>query len=140
MSNTLSLKPGTRLRTGGTTYEVTEDAHVPAGVVPVVPQPARLLKVFCSSCGYTCRITQRWITKAGTPECPSGHGHMVVEEKAEKAPKPKAAPLPEPTPVERNPEPEPVSVVEEALADLPQQPETVTEAINSALAELLAQI
>jgi len=139
MSNTLSLKPGTRLRTGGTTYEVTEDAHVPAGVVPVIPQPARLLKVFCASCGYTCRITQRWITKAGTPECPSGHGHMVVEEKGEKAekakPKPKAAPQPEPEPI-----PEPVSPVAEALADLPQEPETVTEAINSALAELLAQI
>ncbi len=83
MTNTLTLKPGTRLRTGGTTYEVTDDAKVPAGIVEVIPQPSRLLKVHCETCGYCARITQRWITRAGTPECPSGHGWMVVVPKAE---------------------------------------------------------
>ncbi len=83
--NLLTLKPGTRLRTGGTTYEVTKDSKVPAGIVIVVPQASRLLKVFCETCNYTARITQRWITKAGTPECPSGHGHMVVAAAKEKA-------------------------------------------------------
>ena len=84
--NPLILKPGTRLRTGGATYEVTDEASVPAGVVPVVPQPARLLKVFCTSCGYTARITQRWITKSGTPDCPGCHINMVVEVKGEAKP------------------------------------------------------
>lgn len=106
MSNELNLKPGTRLRTGGTTWEVTDEATVPAGVVPVIPQPARLLKVFCAACGYTVRVTKRWIDKSGTPICPCGHGAMVEAVKAEKtepaprkskAPKAaKPAPLPEP--------------------------------------------
>ena len=35
------------------------------------PQGTRLLKVVCPSCGYTARITQRWIA-CGLPVCPCG--------------------------------------------------------------------
>ncbi len=34
------------------------------------PQPARLKKVSCPSCGYTMRVTQQWIDTA-IPTCPS---------------------------------------------------------------------
>jgi hypothetical protein len=34
-----------------------------------IKQTTRLLKVFCPECGYTCRITQKWI-ELGLPECP----------------------------------------------------------------------
>jgi hypothetical protein len=80
-TNTLKLTPGTRLRTGGKSYEVTKEAKVNAGIVLCVPQKTRLLKVYCETCRYTCRITNRWIEKAGTPECPSGHGRMTVQVK-----------------------------------------------------------
>ena len=148
MSNTLSLRPGTRLRTGGTTYEVTEDAHVPAGVVPVVPQKARLLKVYCTDCGYTARITQRWITKAGTPDCPACHINMVVAPEVEKVEKPakpakvaktaKAPKVAPPPPVETDYTPE---TVEELFTPDPE-PVVATEPAeeSSALAELLAEL
>jgi hypothetical protein len=137
VSNTLALKPGTRLRTGGTTYEVTEDAHVPAGVVPVVPQAARLLKVFCTDCGYTARITQRWITKSGTPDCPACHINMVVAPKVEKAPK--AAPVVPPVEYATAP---PMAFVplelDEPVDEPTPEPDTAEQ--PSALAELLAEL
>lgn len=34
-------------------------------------QGTRLLKVSCLACGYTCRITQKWI-EIGFPTCPCG--------------------------------------------------------------------
>ena len=70
-NNTLSLHEGQRLRTAGTSYEVTRNIDVAADIVPVKPQGTRLLKTFCKTCGYTCRVTKRWIDKAGTPICPT---------------------------------------------------------------------
>jgi hypothetical protein len=35
------------------------------------PQGTRLLKVMCNSCGYTVRITNKWIDR-GLPVCPCG--------------------------------------------------------------------
>lgn len=100
MSETLTLKPGSRLRTGGATYEVTEASEVPAGCVPVAPQATRLLKVYCAKCGYTARITQRWIAK-GIPACPNAECSdatdtpMIVEAtKATKAAKSEAVAAP----------------------------------------------
>jgi hypothetical protein len=81
MSETVTLKSGARVRTGGATYEVTETAEVAAGLVPVVPQATRLLKVYCAEDGYTARITQRWITR-GIPDCPLCKTPMIVEHKA----------------------------------------------------------
>lgn len=34
-------------------------------------QGTRLLKVVCPDCGYTCRITQKWLDR-GVPTCPEG--------------------------------------------------------------------
>jgi len=132
MSNTLSLRPGSRLRTGGTTYEVTEDAQVPAGAVEVKPQSTRLLKVHCPLCGYTCRITQRWIDKAGTPDCPTCKSNMVVAVKVEKATKP--------VKVEKSaPESTPIETVEFRTDDVPVPMEPI-ESTDSPLAQLLAEI
>lgn len=96
MKDGLKLKPGSRLRTGGATYEVTSAAEVPAGVVEVAPQATRLLKVFCKRCGYTCRITQRWIAKSGAPDCPACLLAMEVEKTKPVKSEPVAAPAAEP--------------------------------------------
>jgi hypothetical protein len=152
-TNTLSLKPGTRLRTGGVSYEVTEDASVSAGVVPVVPQSTRLLKVYCETCGYTARITKRWIDKAGTPDCPAGHGNMVVapvKEREAAKPAPAAPKIPAPAKVAQPKvkpapvaEPEPDYIADYLAAEearevfeaLEQEPES-----PSTLAQLLADV
>lgn len=41
-------------------------------------QSTRLLKSQCATCGYTCRITRKWVTEVGAPHCPL-HGEMAVE-------------------------------------------------------------
>ena len=42
-----------------------------------VKQGTRLIKCWCTTCGYTVRTTQTWLTH-GTPLCPTqGHGAMV---------------------------------------------------------------
>jgi hypothetical protein len=44
----------------------------PAGFLTYTPkQSTRMLKCECSSCGYTVRITRKWLTLAGPPICPS---------------------------------------------------------------------
>lgn len=122
MSDTLKLKPGSRLRTGGATYEVTDSAAIPAGVVEVEPQATRLLKVFCAKCGYTARITQRWI-KTGIPECPVDRVTMAVESaKPAKPVKSEAVAAPAVEPIE-------VVPTEEWI-----------ENANSELAKLLAEL
>lgn len=121
MAETLTLKPGSRVRTGGATYEVKTAADLPADFIPVTPQPTRLLKVYCPSCGYTCRITHKWIAKTGTPVCPGlscPDAPMVVDglPKAEKAMpatgSPKPAAEPEPIAI-----PEPIAMMDEGDTD-----------------------
>ena len=43
-------------------------------------QNARLLKAECchDDCGYTVRVTRKWVTEVGAPHCPK-HGAMEVE-------------------------------------------------------------
>lgn len=43
-------------------------------------QATRLLKAECSNetCGYTVRVTGKWVRSLGPPHCPV-HGAMVVE-------------------------------------------------------------
>jgi hypothetical protein len=41
-------------------------------------QGTRLLKAECGSCGYTVRVTLKWVTEAGPPHCPK-HGAMAVD-------------------------------------------------------------
>ena len=44
----------------------------PAGFLTDTPkQGTRMLKCECSSCGYTVRITRKWLMLAGPPICPS---------------------------------------------------------------------
>jgi hypothetical protein len=39
-------------------------------------QTTRLLKAMCGSCGYTVRVTSKWIDEAGYPICPSCNEEM----------------------------------------------------------------
>jgi hypothetical protein len=44
----------------------------PAGFLTYTPkQGTRMLKCECSCCGYTVRITRKWLSLAGPPICPS---------------------------------------------------------------------
>lgn len=40
-------------------------------------QTARLLKAECSDCGYTVRVTKKWVEEVGAPHCPL-HGEMIL--------------------------------------------------------------
>jgi hypothetical protein len=42
-------------------------------------QKARLLKAMCETCGYTVRITRKWVDEKGAPHCPE-HGAMEIED------------------------------------------------------------
>lgn len=46
-------------------------------------QSTRLLKCECQNCGYTARVTKKWIAEAGTPLCPCGNGPMLCEDNQE---------------------------------------------------------
>jgi hypothetical protein len=46
-------------------------------------QTTRMLKVTCSTCGYTARTTKQWLDKVGPPLCPCNGEAMVAEEKEE---------------------------------------------------------
>ncbi len=59
---------------------VEEIGAYPAGAVstaarPTKVQPTRMLKVVCPECGFTVRMTQKWMTEVGLPLCPE-HGPM----------------------------------------------------------------
>lgn len=41
-------------------------------------QSTRLIKVCCPECGYTARVTNKWICDAGTPLCPTNGDPMEV--------------------------------------------------------------
>jgi hypothetical protein len=44
----------------------------PAGFLIDTPkQGTRMLKCDCSACGYTVRITRKWLDAAGPPICPT---------------------------------------------------------------------
>lgn len=40
------------------------------------PQPTRMIKCVCDTCGYTARTTRLWLDRSGAPHCPA-HGAMV---------------------------------------------------------------
>ena len=43
-------------------------------------QTTRLLKAECPECGYTVRVTAKWINEAGAPYCGiRSHGRMVCD-------------------------------------------------------------
>ena len=41
-------------------------------------QTTRLLKAECPTCGYTVRVTQKWVDSVGAPHCPA-HGEMEMK-------------------------------------------------------------
>jgi hypothetical protein len=43
-------------------------------------QSTRLLKCECPDCGYTARITRKWIAEAGAPLCPTDGDELEVVE------------------------------------------------------------
>lgn len=44
-------------------------------------QTTRLLKAACEDCGYTVRVTSKWLEAAGAPYCGvRSHGRMICEE------------------------------------------------------------
>jgi len=43
----------------------------------VKKQSTRLLKAECGECGYTVRVTAKWINEVGAPHCPN-HGEMTL--------------------------------------------------------------
>lgn len=49
----------------------------------VKKQSTRLLKVACESCGYTVRVTRKWVDEVGTPICPHNLEPMVESGKEE---------------------------------------------------------
>jgi hypothetical protein len=52
------------------------------------PQGTRLLKAACTECGYTTRVTAKWVEQSGSPICPNelkpmevqGYGEVVLNE------------------------------------------------------------
>ena len=44
------------------------------------PQKCRMIKVSCPECGYTVRVSKKWIEEAGYPLCPQ-HEEMTEETK-----------------------------------------------------------
>ena len=50
---------------------------------PHLPTKARLFKAQCGECGYPVYVTRKWLTEAGTPVCPEGHGAMEWPTKLE---------------------------------------------------------
>lgn len=56
-------------------------------------QSTRMLKAICS-CGYTARISGKWVDDVGPPHCPK-HGPMSVEEGAQGEEHPNPEPEPE---------------------------------------------
>ena len=54
----------------------------PAGVLSMAKRKKKatyLLKCMCESCGYTARVTAKWIDKAGEPICPQDQEPMICE-------------------------------------------------------------
>jgi hypothetical protein len=47
---------------------------------PVKKQTTRMHKAECDECGYTVRLSQKWLDEVGSPHCPK-HGAMQVEVK-----------------------------------------------------------
>jgi hypothetical protein len=53
-----------------------EYPHAPLNVVPLRKvQGTRLLRCRCPACGYTVRVTAKWLDLAGPPICPNFSGH-----------------------------------------------------------------
>lgn len=45
---------------------------------PSKKQSTRMLKCECPECGYTCRVSNKWLEEVGEPHCPD-HGAMTAQ-------------------------------------------------------------
>lgn len=55
--------------------------HYPAGTLSASSrkkQSTRLIKCECGDCGYTVRVTRKWLDSVGAPHCPDD-GEMIAE-------------------------------------------------------------
>lgn len=50
---------------------------------PTKKQTTRMLKAECEQCGYTVRLSQKWVDDVGAPHCPK-HGAMKLDKPADK--------------------------------------------------------
>ena len=60
---------------------------IPAGTIDAgfrKRQTTRLLKCECEGCGYTVRVTRKWVEDAGTPICPTDQQPMACNPSANK--------------------------------------------------------
>lgn len=67
--------------TGFCDWFTNYNGHYPAGgliMQTVKKQATYLLKCECPDCGYTARVTQKWIEVAGAPVCPCNNEPMEV--------------------------------------------------------------
>jgi hypothetical protein len=51
--------------------------HAALNTTKVRKQGTRLLKVECCDCGYTARVTRKWLDEVGAPICPCNLEQMV---------------------------------------------------------------
>lgn len=63
---------------------INAQGEYPAGALNVMrkggKQTTRLLKCQCEECGYTVRITRKWVDEVGEPYCGDlSHGQMICE-------------------------------------------------------------
>ena len=78
-SEQLTLQPGDTVRQKGSTFLVINPAQVEATLKPKAEtQETYLIKVSCPSCGYTARVTKKWLHKAGRP-IELGSGILCME-------------------------------------------------------------
>ena|ERR1035438_9605122 len=53
--------------------------YAPLGPYPHKPQSTRLLKAECGECGYTVRVTKKWLEAKGAPICPCNMKAMAAD-------------------------------------------------------------
>lgn len=72
---------GVSRKGGGVAPKTNQDADSGEGEAPASSRPkrqtTRLRKASCAECGYTVRVTSKWL-ELGPPHCPT-HGAMTVE-------------------------------------------------------------
>lgn len=61
---------------------MVQGGEYPAGSLNdarAVKQTTRLVKAECGDCGYTVRVTRKWLDEVGAPICPCNHTPMNAE-------------------------------------------------------------
>lgn len=58
--------------------KLPEYPHAELSLSYLKKQGTRLIKAECLTCGYTARITRKWIELAGTPLCPCNSEPMSI--------------------------------------------------------------